>query len=94
MQQEVTQTRRMCGWVGVTMGALLLAAAAVAAGGPGYHIIATHKLGGDGGDFVAVDADVGDASVGGGYDGAVANYGVKTHLRSSEEPILCGRDFD
>jgi len=33
-------------------------------------------------DFVAVDADIGEASVGGGYDGAVANYGVKTHLRS------------
>ena len=40
------------------------------------------ELGSDGGDFIAVDADVGEASIGGGYDGAVADYGVKTHLRS------------
>jgi DNA-binding beta-propeller fold protein YncE len=39
------------------MAALLLAAAAVAAAGPGYHIIATYKLGGDGGwDYLTVDA--------------------------------------
>lgn len=57
MQQEVTQARRMCGWLWVSMAALLLAAAAVAAAGPGYHIIATHKLGGDGGwDYLTVDA--------------------------------------
>src|ERR1700730_18578734 len=57
MQQEVTQARRMCGWLWVSMAALLLAAAAVAAAGPGYHIIATYKLGGDGGwDYLTVDA--------------------------------------
>src|ERR1700732_4367950 len=57
MQQEVTQTRRMCGWLWVSMAALLLAAAAVAAGGPGYHIMATYKLGGDGGwDYLTLDA--------------------------------------
>src|SRR4029077_14749995 len=57
MQQEVTQTRRMCGWLWVTMAALLLAAAAVAAGGPGYRIIATYTLGGDGGwDYLTLDA--------------------------------------
>jgi YVTN family beta-propeller protein len=39
------------------MAALLLAAAAVAAAGPGYHVIATYKLGGDGGwDYLTVDA--------------------------------------
>jgi YVTN family beta-propeller protein len=47
----------MCGWLWVSMAALLLAAAAVAAAGPGYHIIATYKLGGDGGwDYLTVDA--------------------------------------
>ena len=57
MPQEVTQARRMCGWRWVSMAALLLAAAAVAAAGPGYHIIATYKLGGDGGwDYLTVDA--------------------------------------
>ena len=57
MQQEVTQARRMCGWLWVSMAALLLAAAAVAAAGPGYHIIATYKLGGDGGwDYLTLDA--------------------------------------
>jgi YVTN family beta-propeller protein len=57
MQQEVTQMRRMCGWLGMSMAALLLAAAAVAAAGPGYHIMATYKLGGDGGwDYLTVDA--------------------------------------
>src|SRR6202047_3880380 len=57
MQQEVTQARRMCGWLWVSMAALLLAAAAVAAAAPGYHIIATYKLGGDGGwDYLTVDA--------------------------------------
>ena len=57
MQQEVTEARRMCGWLWVSMAALLLAAAAVAAAGPGYHIIATYKLGGDGGwDYLTVDA--------------------------------------
>jgi YVTN family beta-propeller protein len=56
MQQEVTQARRMCGWLWVSMAALLLAAAAVAAAGPGYHIIATYKLGGDGGwDYLTMD---------------------------------------
>src|SRR6266568_3436183 len=40
------------------------------------------KLSGDGGDFVSVDTDVGDAGVSSGYDRAVADYGVKTHLRS------------
>ena len=33
--------------------------------------------------FVAVDADVGEAGVGGGDDGAVADYGVKAHRCSS-----------
>ena len=57
MQQELTQARRMCGWLWVSMAALLLAAAAVAAAGPGYHIKATYKLGGDGGwDYLTVDA--------------------------------------
>ncbi len=57
MQQEITQTRRMCGWLWVSMAALLLAAADVAAGGPGYHISATYKLGGDGGwDYLTLDA--------------------------------------
>jgi YVTN family beta-propeller protein len=57
MPQEVTQMRRMCGWLGMSMAALLLAAAAVAAAGPGYHIMATYKLGGDGGwDYLTVDA--------------------------------------
>jgi YVTN family beta-propeller protein len=57
MQQEATQARRMCGWLWVSVAALLLAAAAVAAAGPGYHIIATYKLGGDGGwDYLTVDA--------------------------------------
>ena len=57
MQQEATQARRMCGWLGVSVAALLLAAAAVAAAGPGYHLIATYKLGGDGGwDYLTVDA--------------------------------------
>src|SRR3982074_3062961 len=57
MQQEVTQVRRMCGWLWMSMAALLLAAAAVAAAGPGYHIMATYKLGGDGGwDYLTVDA--------------------------------------
>src|SRR5260370_29610817 len=57
MQQEVTQVRRMCGWLWMSMAALLLAAAAVAAAGPGYHIMATHNLGGDGGwDYLTVDA--------------------------------------
>jgi YVTN family beta-propeller protein len=56
MQQEVTQAKRMCGWLWVSMAALLLAAAAVAAAGPGYHIIATYKLGGDGGwDYLTMD---------------------------------------
>jgi len=41
------------------------------------------KLGGEGGDFVAVDAHVGEGSVGGGYDGAVTDYGVKAHFYSS-----------
>jgi DNA-binding beta-propeller fold protein YncE len=55
--QEVTQARRMCGWLWVSMAALLLAAAAVAAAGPGYHITATYKLGGDGGwDYLTLDA--------------------------------------
>jgi YVTN family beta-propeller protein len=57
MQQEVTQAKRMCGWLWVSMAALLLAAAAVAAAGPGYHIMATYKLGGDGGwDYLTMDA--------------------------------------
>src|SRR4030088_1660556 len=57
MQPEVTEARRMCGWLWVSMAALLLAAAAVAAAGPGYHIIATYKLGGDGGwGYLKVDA--------------------------------------
>ncbi len=57
MRQEVTQVRRMCGWLWMSMAALLLAAAAVAAAGPGYHIMATHNLGGDGGwDYLTVDA--------------------------------------
>ncbi len=57
MQQEATQARRMCSWLWVPVAALLLAAAAVAAAGPGYHIIATYKLGGDGGwDYLTVDA--------------------------------------
>ena len=57
MQQEVTEARRMRGWLWVSMAALLVAAAAVAAAGPGYHIIATYKLGGDGGwDYLTVDA--------------------------------------
>jgi YVTN family beta-propeller protein len=57
MQQEVTQARRRCGWLWVSMAALLLAAAAVAAAGPGYHIIATYTLGGDGGwDYLTLDA--------------------------------------
>src|SRR4030088_704610 len=56
MQQEVTEARRMRGWLWVSMAALLVAAAAVAAAGPGYHIIATYKLGGDGGwDYLTVD---------------------------------------
>jgi YVTN family beta-propeller protein len=47
----------MCGWLWVSMATLLLAAAAVAGAGPGYHIIATYKLGGDGGwDYLTVDA--------------------------------------
>src|SRR6202049_5103272 len=58
MQREVTQARRVCGWLWVSMAALLLAAAAVAAAGPGYHIIATYKLGGDGGwDYLTLDAN-------------------------------------
>jgi YVTN family beta-propeller protein len=58
MQPEVTQARRTCGWLWVSMAAaLLLAAAAVAAVGPGYHIVATYKLGGDGGwDYLTLDA--------------------------------------
>src|SRR5258708_22363727 len=57
MQQEVTQVRGMCGWLWMSMAALLLAAGAVAAAGPGYHIMATYKLGGDGGwDYLTVDA--------------------------------------
>jgi YVTN family beta-propeller protein len=57
MQQEVTQTRRTCGSLWVSMAALLLAAAAVAAAGPGYHLIANYKLGGDGGwDYLTLDA--------------------------------------
>ena len=57
MQQEDMQARCMCGWRWVSMAALLLAAAAVAAAGPGYHVIATYKLGGDGGwDYLTVDA--------------------------------------
>ena len=58
MQPEVRQARRMCGWLWVSMAAALsLAAAAVAAAGPGYHIIATYKLGGDGGwDYLTLDA--------------------------------------
>src|SRR6202049_926541 len=57
MQHELTQARRMCGWLWASMAALLLAAAAVAAAGPGYHIMATYKLGGDGGwDYLTVDA--------------------------------------
>jgi YVTN family beta-propeller protein len=57
MQQEVTQARRRCGWLWVSMAALLLAAAAVAAAGPGYHVIATYELGGDGGwDYLTLDA--------------------------------------
>src|SRR4029077_1591471 len=57
MQQEVTQARRMCGWLWGSMAALLLAAGAVAAAAPGYHMVATYKLGGDGGwDYLTVDA--------------------------------------
>jgi hypothetical protein len=57
MQQEGTQVRRMRGWLWVLTSALLLAAVALAAAGPGYHIIATYKLGGDGGwDYLTVDA--------------------------------------
>ncbi len=41
------------------------------------------KLGREGSDFVAVDAHVGEGSVGGGYDGAVTDYGVKAHFYSS-----------
>src|SRR2546426_2822446 len=41
------------------------------------------KPGGDGRDFVAVDAHIGEGSVGGGYDGAVTDYGVKAHFYSS-----------
>src|SRR5439155_21136198 len=41
------------------------------------------KLGGDGGDFVAGDANVGEERVRCGDDCAVADYRVKTHLRSS-----------
>src|SRR6266581_263661 len=41
------------------------------------------KLGGDGGDFVAGDANVGEERVRCGHDCAVADYRVKTHLRSS-----------
>ena len=58
MQQEGTQARHMCGWLWVSMAALLLAAVALAAAGPGYHIVATYKLGGDGGwDYLTVDAE-------------------------------------
>jgi len=39
------------------------------------------KLGGDGGNLVSVDSDVGEASVRSGYDGAVADYGVKNACR-------------
>src|SRR6202521_735355 len=57
MQEEVTEARRMRGWLWVSMAALLVAAAAVAAAGPGYHIIATYKLGGDGGwDYLTLDS--------------------------------------
>src|SRR5260370_12344756 len=56
MQQEVTQVRGMCGWLWMSMATLLLAAAAVAAAGPGYHIMAAYNLGGDGGwDYLTVD---------------------------------------
>src|SRR5947209_6948900 len=38
--------------------ALTLTPAAFAAGGPGYHVVTTHKLGGDGGwDYLTVDSD-------------------------------------
>src|SRR5207253_6038535 len=40
------------------------------------------ELGGHGGDFVAVDAHIGDASIRRGDYRAVADYRVKTHLRS------------
>src|SRR5256885_1882887 len=40
------------------------------------------ELRGDGGDFVAVDAHIGDASIRRGNHRAVADYSVKTHLRS------------
>src|SRR5882724_632268 len=51
------------------------------------------KLGGDGSDLFAVDADVGETSVDGGYDGAVADYGVKTHLAPLRNQF-CKSDFD
>jgi hypothetical protein len=41
------------------------------------------KLGGDGGDFVAVDADVGEACIGCRDHRAVADYRIKAHLCSS-----------
>src|SRR6202166_4513806 len=37
---------------------LLVAAAALAAAGPGYHVVATYKVGGDGGwDYLTTDSD-------------------------------------
>ena len=42
------------------------------------------ELRGDGGNLVAVDADVGDVGIGGGDNGAVADDGVKAHGRASD----------
>ncbi|PYQ43710.1 MAG: hypothetical protein DMG99_06070, partial [Acidobacteria bacterium] len=42
-------------WISIL--SLSLAAVAVAAAGPGYHVIKTYKLGGEGGwDYLTVDA--------------------------------------
>jgi hypothetical protein len=43
-------------WVGVI--AVSIAAVALAAGGPGYHVVTTYKIGGDGGwDYLTADSD-------------------------------------
>ena len=46
----------LCGWLPASL-VLILAAAAVAAAGPGYKVVNTYKVGGDGGwDYLTADA--------------------------------------
>ena len=76
LQEEVMSTKYK--WL-ITVISVSLAALALAAAGPGYHVAATYKVGGDGGwDYLTADASARRLYISRGTSGPVEPTTRKT----------------